>query len=171
MKTSENCETHHASTFLSEDSHAKTSVPQTTTQQDWQEQNRGCGESTTDSFATWNRGAFSSRTSAHLLFEDLPPFLETLPMQGSMRNGRLYHAGPLDHTTSASDCLSLPLVPTPMASDGKGGHTPSASRGAMHNLRDWFVMYYGILYPPVVMVEYLMGFPTGWTDLEDSATQ
>jgi hypothetical protein len=31
-------------------------------------------------------------------------------------------------------------------------------------LRDWWRQKYGMLYPPVVVVEYVMGLPRGWTD-------
>ena len=103
------------------------------------------------------------------LFEDWESFSETFPDSGIMQNGKLYRAGRLDHTTNESGCISLPIVPTPTASDGKGGHSPSIKRGHTHNLRDWFMLLYGFLYPPVNVVEYLMGFPAGWTDLDASA--
>lgn len=58
-------------------------------------------------------------------------------------------------------------VPTPSAQDGKGGGRSMkrilrAEKYGM-NLRDFFSLKLNWLYPPVHMVEYLMGYPTDYT--------
>lgn len=153
-----------------EDSHARTLATQTPMLLESTGRNLDCGLNTCELFANFNQEWLLLKTSKRLLFEDSVLFSEGLPETGTMLNGKLYLLGAVDRTTAESECLSLPIVPTPTASDGKGGHTPNAIRGAMHNLRDWFVVYYDLLYPPAVMAEYLMGFPIGWTDLRDSET-
>lgn len=60
-------------------------------------------------------------------------------------------------------------LPTPLASDSKGSHSLNSAKrksntGRMMNLRDWFGEKYNLLYPPVRVVKYLMGWPIGWTD-------
>lgn len=60
------------------------------------------------------------------------------------------------------------MMPTPNAVDGKGSARAclrtSKGRGPGNNLRDWFRQKYGMLYPPVAVVEYVMGLPIGFTD-------
>ena len=129
------------------------------------------GEKCIGSLANCTQGFVALKTCQLSFIEESTEFLATFPDSGTMRNGTLYQRLALGHIINVIEFSSLPTVPTPTASDGKGGHTPNANRGAMHNLRDWFVVYYNLLYPPVTVVEYLMGFPIGWTDLEDSETQ
>ena len=44
-------------------------------------------------------------------------------------------------------------------------------RGANNNLRDYFKIRYGMLYPPVRVVEWMMGLRGGYTDWRDSGTE
>jgi hypothetical protein len=62
-------------------------------------------------------------------------------------------------------------LPSCTARDGSGSGTKSArrrGRGCKHglNLRDWFRTFYNLVYPPVVIEEYMMQWPEGWTDLK-----
>ena len=96
----------------------------------------------------------------------------TWPKWGMMRNGVVSRRQRLVLTSEAKGSLSLPVVPRPTASDGKGSGRIRYERLSQGlNLRDWFNMNYGFAYPPVRVNEYLMGFPIGWTDLEPSETQ
>ena len=55
-------------------------------------------------------------------------------------------------------------LPTPRASDGKGGGVAGRPPGKM-NLRDWWKERTGQSTPDPRFSEWLMGFPAGWTDL------
>lgn len=62
-------------------------------------------------------------------------------------------------------------LPACTARDGSGSGTDSSrrrGRGCRHglNLRDWFRTFFNLVYPPVVIAEYMMGWPLGWTDLK-----
>jgi len=66
------------------------------------------------------------------------------------------------------------MWPTPTTRDYKGGRKPetlkAAGRGATNSLNDALTCHgeYGHLNPE--WVEWLMGFPAGWTDLDHSET-
>lgn len=122
-------------------------------------------------FANCNRGSLSWRTWQRCLLEDWIGFLGRWPRSGLMRNGIAYRRVSLVRISDATGCLSSPVVPSPVACDYKGSGRRRIERGANNNLRDWWNMNYGFVYPAVRVSEYLMGFPEGWTDLEDSATQ
>lgn len=65
-------------------------------------------------------------------------------------------------------------LPTPTATDHKGGHSkPNTAQRAfgMKNLRDWLMMKYDFLYPPVAILAALMGYPTEWASVGASVTQ
>lgn len=86
-------------------------------------------------------------------------------------NGIAYRLPTLAPISGAKEFLSLPVVPSPVACDGKGSGRVRVERGENNNLRDWWNAKYNFVYPPARCSEYLMGFPIGWTDLEDSETQ
>ena len=65
------------------------------------------------------------------------------------------------HTTTLPDAVRTKLWPTPVASSGLRGSSTSD-----HEKYKYFD--HGPLNP--TWVEWLMGYPTGWTDLEHSAT-
>lgn len=94
-------------------------------------------------------------------------YLHPFPRSGMMLNGILYPLDLLEPFMKDGDCLSLP---TPCSRDYKGGRcleNPKAQeRGDRNNLSDWFRWNGNWLYPPVRAVEYMMGFPEGWTDLD-----
>lgn len=73
--------------------------------------------------------------------------------------------------TNAGGCSSSPLIPTPTACDHKGSGRPRHERTANNNLRDWFKIRHGMLYPPVAVVEWMMGLPIGYTDFPPLATE
>lgn len=64
--------------------------------------------------------------------------------------------------TKDSGFIGWVPCPTPTACDHKGSGRPRLGRGPSNNLRDWFRLHYGFLYPPVRVVEWLMGFPPEW---------
>lgn len=128
------------------------------------------GQSSRESWVSYDRDSRSWKTSQGTLLSDLDEFSGTWPNSGMMLNGRCYLLPESEPITSAVASLSSPTCPTPSAVDHKGSGRPRKDRGPGNNLRDWFRQLYGFLYPPVRVVEYLMGFPTDYTALRHSAT-
>ena len=141
------------------------------------------GQSTPALLANYDQDTSSWRTSQLSLLEEWDEFSETWPRSGMTRSGIAFRLVPLAPLTGGigSGLLPTPKAwPTPKASpesaltkDGlwttpcaddtghrkgkyaQGGTALSAQAGGQLN-PTW--------------VEWLMGFPTGWTDLEASAT-
>lgn len=128
------------------------------------------GLNSRDSFAHYDRGTQSWRTSQLCFTGELTGFSETWPRAGSMRNGKLYQRRPLERTIGATDYGSLPIVPTPTSCDHKGSGRLRIERGPNNNLRDYFKINWRLLYPPVAVVEYILGYPTDHTALEPLET-
>ena len=120
------------------------------------ESGAACGPNMQESLATFDPVSLSWRTSQICLFGGLSEFSETWPRSGTMLNGIAYQLLPLVRLT---DATVSGLWPTPLASEtgfrrGKfpqGGTSLSTAIGGTPN-------------PP--WVEWLMGFPIGWTDLD-----
>lgn len=97
--------------------------------------------------------------------------LETLPAWGMMHGGELWAVSTSVPYTVA--CARGLLLPTPLASDGKGSHSmkggrlrsAARSKDGARNWRDWCGMFWNMQYPPVAAGEYVMGWPIGWTAL------
>lgn len=121
-------------------------------------------------FAWYDRSTRCWRTWQRCCIEGWERFSATWPRSGMARNGIAYQRAPSALCITEIESLSRRFVPTPAACDYKGSGRPRRNRGPGNNLRDWFRQNYGWLYPPVRLVEYLMGFPKGFTDLKDSAT-
>ena len=135
------------------------------------ESDRDCGLSLREWFAKWDQDLLSWRTSQRCLLEDWEMFSGRWPRSGTMRSGIAYRLDTLAPISGVTEFLSLPIVPSPVACDGKGSGRIREERGANNNLRDWFNAKFNFVYPPVRCNEYLMGFPIGWTDLEGLETQ
>jgi len=138
--------------------------------QDWTESEAGCFSRPFAWFANYNRNSLCWKTWQRCLLEDWTEFSERWPRSGLMRNGIAYRLDSLAPISGVTECLSSPVVPSPVACDGKGSGRVREGRGANSNLREWWNVKYQFAYPPVRCSEYLMGFPIGWTDLEDSET-
>jgi len=123
------------------------------------------GQSTRGSLAKFDPDTQSLRMSQHCFFEDLGEFSETWPRSGTMLNGTVYQRPQLARCTLGTE-FGFSLIPTPTACDHKGSGRLRLERGANNNLRDWFKIKFGFLYPPVAAVEYLMGYPEGWASLK-----
>lgn len=139
----------------------------------------GFGKTWRESSARYCPNRFSWRTHQCLWAEDLPWSLVTLPRWGTTRNGVLYQRQiserPIDVNVfgfSDGEPMQAPLQqwPTPVASMSKGSspnalvRTSGASR--LRDRLDHAVMalHGGHLNP--TWVEWLMGWPLGWTDLK-----
>jgi hypothetical protein len=129
--------------------------------------------------AQFDRDTQSWRTSQLLLFGGLELFSEIFPRSGLMRNGRLYPRRLLVRPTKEKE---FSLWPTAQASDAKRmrfskeAHLKKQARNkrlgfgcgpASANLVLHFQIEQGGC-PTANFVEWLMGFPIGWTDTEVS---
>lgn len=176
---------HHASRpspSSPEASHAKTLAVQIkSSPKGLKESAADCGCSTLEAFAQLDRHSSSWRTSQRSITEGWAEFSGTWPRAGTMRNGIVYQRKPLVRRTRGKGYLSLP---TPQASDSVRlkfsvdqlikavrrnkfqGHGGTNGLSLAHQLAYRFGIY---LHPSIS--EYLMGFPTGWTDLGASEMQ
>lgn len=133
---------------------------------------RGFGLNTPELLASFDRSSLSWRTSQLLLMTDSTECLDRLPSSGTMLNGRLYQRAPWVPHIHESACSS---VPTPTASDFRGGRTKETSekvgRGPKNNYRDFCRQILGLRYPSPELTEWHMGFPIGWSEVEPLETQ
>jgi hypothetical protein len=141
------------------------------------------GQSSPELLARYDRATSSWRTSQLCLDGELSVFSETWPRSGLMRNGTAYQLPPLVRLTDATGFGSWPtptaddadnvtrksgqyqsltrtvkMWPTPHSSMSTGVGTQGRDGG--QNLQ---TAIGGSLNP--TWVEWLMGFPLGWTDL------
>jgi hypothetical protein len=190
------CEPSHPSpltsgdaTSLPEDSPVRTSVSPVK-EQDSTESGRDSGTSSRESFAFFDPDTCLWKTSQLCLFGDSMPFSGRWPRTGTMQNGRAFRLPPLVPRISGRESFwwptprvndgrkgancnpmamrsGLPAAvrrwPTPSASDHKDSYSPGQRRGQLSEA----VQDSGKLDPE--FVEWLMGFPIGWSDLEGSA--
>nr|DAL05350.1 MAG TPA: hypothetical protein [Caudoviricetes sp.] len=184
-------------TLFRGDFHAKTSHLQTEMQKEFLERGQGFGRKCSESFARLDPDTCSWKTPQLSLVEGLDVYSETWPRSGSMQNGMcLVRTTSAPHiketgygylpTPDASMATRGPskewnpnsksqkdrnlntfvkFFPTPLASDYKRSDCPSerirkspclASRVGGKPNPTW--------------VEWLMGWPLGWTDCEQLAT-
>lgn len=117
-----------------------------------------CGEL----FAHFDPDSSSLKTSQLCLIEEGMSSLVALPKAGMMRNGRLYRQRSLGRRTSGSGCS---LWPTPEATNTKAVHLRTAGRPPRTYVPESeAATSQGQL--NAEFVEFLMGVPVGWTDLE-----
>lgn len=128
----------------------------------------GCGLNFSGSFAYYDRDSHSLKTSQEsFLLEDHTSSV-ILPQSGTMLNGILYrHAASVPHI-HVTECS---LWPTPRASWGKSGWGMGRYTGRRYrkSVIDR-VLETGSWSPSPEFVEWLMGFPIGWTDSRGSET-
>jgi hypothetical protein len=157
------------------------------------ENGAGCGSTWRGWLAKYDPATSSWRTAQRSFIEDSGESLETLPRSGTTRDGLLWEQPTLELHTSATDSglwptpvaddtgsrskkyaqggtplsLAVKLYPTPTAGNEKsGGYLGewggSGARKQMASLVPAEEMF-GPLNPE--WVEWLMGWPIGWTDL------
>ena len=132
------------------------------------------GDTWRASFAKYDPHTHLLKTAQCSLFEDSTQYCATLPRWGSMQNGVCWEQTPLAPHTSETEYGCL--LPTPNARDWKD--TPGMSLtginpdGSQRNRTDQLARAVyaeqptsnGSLNP--TWVEWLMGWPLGWTDLK-----
>lgn len=135
-----------------------------------------CGGKWTESSVRWSRSGSTWRTHRCLLDEDLPSSSVTLPREGLMRAGVVYL--PLNsgrRIRGIAPGWSGETLPTPSVAMVKGSSeralTRVDGRSRLRNRLDYWVERdgkAGRLSPP--FVEWVMGWPLGWTDAAPLAT-
>jgi hypothetical protein len=156
-------------TSLRVDFHART-YPQPEKERVLTAHAQDSGERWLGSLARYDPDSRSWKTAQCLLQGGLEEFLETWPKWGMMRDGVCWEQEMSACLTSESE---YGYWPTPCATDYKGSRTPEAlaraGRNERNNLRDFMRNKGQWLYPPAKVVELLMGWPIGWTDLQPLA--
>jgi hypothetical protein len=141
--------------------HAKTS-PQPEKEPESTESGQGCGEKWHGSFTKYDPDSSLWKTHQCSLLEDLESFSETWPRWGLMRSGECWEQQTLAHRTSETE---FGFLPTPTAHNAKETNAPSE---ALRNEPTLASRVGGKLNP--MWVEWLMGWPLGWTDLKPLET-
>jgi hypothetical protein len=129
-----------------------------------------CGETWSASLAKWDRATSSWKTRQCLLFEDSTESLETLPSWGSMRAGELLALEPLELFTEEAE---FGLLATPTARDWKDCGTKTAPPSRQKHSEQTLGQQLGVkigLAPQPAFAEWMMAWPSGWTDLKPLAT-
>jgi hypothetical protein len=119
-----------------------------------------CGPSSIALFAIFDHATCSWRTPPQSLLLDLIASPGSWPRSGTTRNGIAYQQQPLVRPISEIGSIYLP---TPVATDTGHQKKPYSQGG-----RSLSFMLGG--FPNPRFVEWMMGYPDGWTDLEDSET-
>jgi hypothetical protein len=126
----------------------------------------GCGQSLLGSFGRYDHDSRGWKTHQHSLLGGLDEFSETWPRWGLMRNGECWEREMWEvHTNGTESGFSHP---TPTTRDWKG-----ASNGQRLDYSRWTSWLHHAVshnhyttYPNPSCSEAVMGWPTGWTELE-----
>lgn len=151
-----------------------------------------------ESFASFDRQSWSWRTRQRLLGMDLEEFSVSFPQAGLMLSGRCYRRRHLERRTKGR---GRSLLPTPKASDGERGgrgdlltvlrgyqtrHAGTLPTPLTRNRTQDATSRTGAKSLAVMLsslaggrvgqtnprfLEWMMGFPIGWTELDASETQ
>ena len=130
--------------------------------QELTESDQGCGEKWQGSFAKYDPDTHSLRTHQCSLLEDLTESCQTLPAWGLMRDGECWEQPTLALRIRGTESG---LWPTPTAHNAKETNAPSEAKRNEPTLAS---RVGGKLNP--TWVEWLMGWPLGWTDLKPLET-
>lgn len=134
-----------------------------------------CGESTSESFAFFDRDSSLWKMSQPCLFGEWTEYLEIWPRAGMTQNGIASRRRASAPRTSAIACSFWPgtggvkILPTltVKGNDNRRGCSPTSGDG-LATIARRLDGSSGGLNPE--WCEWLMGFPVAWTELEDSET-
>ena len=126
------------------------------------ENDQGCGPTWRASLTRYDRDTSSWKTPQRSLLGDSDEFSETWPRWGTMRGGVCWaQSTPVRRI----DGIESGLWPTPTAQDAKNNGSASQHE---RNTKPLNAEVGGPLNP--MFVEWIMGWPLGWTDLERLGT-
>jgi hypothetical protein len=155
-----------------EDFHAKTSVPQEKAQE-LTENDQECGQKWLASFVKYDPDSHSWRTHQCSLLGDLDEFSETWPQWGLMRDGECWEQKTLEQTIRGTESGLSAKFPTPDTTMANRGTSPNwkpkrpSGAQAQYSLNQALRDLTGLTGKPnPIFVEWLMGWPQGWTDLK-----
>jgi len=160
----ERIKTRHLLTSLAVDSLARTSVLLEKVSE-LEVKEAAYGLKCTVFVGSLDQSTLSLKTAQCSLFEDLSKSFATFPKSGIMQNGNVYLAPTLEYNRVESDYI---VLPTPTKSTAKGAARnryfgSPTYRGNIHEyIRDG---EQDSLYPHPDLLENLMSFPIGWTEL------
>ena len=157
------------STSSAVDSHARTSALPVM-EPGFVELDPPCGGRCTESFAKWDPSSSSWRTSQLWLTGDWTPFSDRWPTSGLMLGGACFRRQPLEHRISVIECGLWPSWPTPTVKGNynRKGASKTSGDGLATAVKRMDPHSGGKLNP--TWVEWLMGWPIGWTGLEPLET-
>lgn len=142
---------------------AKTSQPQVK-EQGSTESDQGCGERWRGSFTKYDPDSSSWRTHQCSLVGDLELFSETWPRWGLMRDGECWEQPVLALRISETE---YGLWPTPNTCDATRGSPETPEQKLKRGANTGWSLIDELGYcPHPEFVEWLMGWPVGWTDLK-----
>lgn len=148
---------------------AKTSAAQAEVKE-LKENDQACGSTWRESLAKYDHDTHSWKTAQCSLLADSESFSETWPRSGTMLHGVAYLGNPLEQVIREIGYGSL--LPTPCASDHRNRgdvSNPSIQRRIKIGKQVGLSMLFkGETCP--ICVENMMGWPLGWTDCTQSAT-
>lgn len=144
--------------------HAKTSVLQTIVQADLMEIEVDYGQKCNELLAKYDPEQRLWKTAQLSLFGGLEEYSGTLPRWGIMLNGGFSALRMLEHDTSENACGSWP---TPTKWEEK--YVWSKSLGDHYHGIGWILWNTHNLQPTPQVYEAMMGWPIGWTGLQDVA--
>lgn len=127
------------------------------------------GQKWSGSFAKYDRTLCLWKTHQCSLLGDWEPFSETWPRWGLMLNGECWERTMLVALTKDT---ASGLLPTPMATDWKGGTASirkDTGKQRLDQFRDWCKSLHGLTYPIPGHSEAVMMWPVGWSDLKPLA--
>jgi hypothetical protein len=127
----------------------------------------GYGQNFSEPFGRYDHDSSSWRTLQCSLIRELESLSETWPRSGMTRSGIAYQLRPLVPLTSE---IGRGLLPTPRKSRGFTNPTLGKSRSDCLTTRITGRPILGTR-PHPNFVEWMMGYPIGWTELEPSVTQ
>ena len=122
-----------------------------------------CGNTWQESSEKWSQLSLLSKTPLCSALEDSVLSSKTLPRWGMMRNGECFQQPPLVLITKEKGCGLL--LPTPTCHNSVEGAYPAEYTRVTPTLATHAG---GKLNP--VWIEWLMGWPQGWTDLKPQVT-
>lgn len=151
-------------------------------QMESQEKEADYGPKCEGSLARWNQSMSLWKTRQHSLFGGLTEFLGTWPRWGTMRTGEFWELATPELLIKERE---YGLWPTPMKTDGfavgwcetdvcrreRGETRPSGAHigSGLKSFRKTG-QYLSNGYPNPLLTEWLMGWPSMWTDLQPLAT-